>query len=142
MTEHIDEETLAAFNLDLLSGSARDDVRSQISASEQVRRVAEEYRAIVRGLRLWQRAPQDVLDAATHALDQRIRLHRLLAELISSPSMRRQAAQNPEALFRSHGIATTPELIAAFKELDVAGLERAPGQLDERVTKLFRFLHY
>ncbi len=140
MTGHVDQEMLAAFSADLLSGSARDDVHTHVAACEECRGLVEEYQAIVRGMRLWQVAPQDALEAGTHVLVQRIRLHRLLGELVSNPSVRRQAAQNPETLLRSHGVPPTPQLLAAFKELDVTRLERAPGELDERIAKLFNML--
>ncbi len=140
MTEHVDQEMLAAFAADLLSGPARDDARAHIAACEECRGLVEEYQAIAHGMRLWQVAPQDAVEAGTHALVQRIRLHRLLGEFVSNPSLRRQAAQNPETLLKAHGVAPTPQLLAAFKELDVTRLERAPGELDERITKLFHLL--
>ncbi len=140
MTEQVDQEMLAAFAADLLSGSDRDAARAQVGASEESRALVEEYQAIVREMRLWQVAPQDAVGAATHVLLQRIRLHRLLGEFVSNPSLRRQAAQNPETLLRAHGVVPTPQLLAAFKELDVTRLERAPGELDERITKLFNLL--
>ncbi len=141
MTGHIDHEALAAFSADLLAGPTREDVSTHITTCVECRGLVEEYREIVGTLRVWRQAPADAAEAGTRPLVQRIRLQRLLGELVSDPSARHQAAQNPERLLTTHGITPTPQLLAAFRELDVSHLERFSGQLDERIAKLlFRLI--
>ncbi len=140
MTGHIDHETLAAFSADLLSGPLREEVSTHIVICSECRGLMNEYRALVATLWVWQPVPADAAEAGTRALVQRIRLQRLLGELFSDPSARRRAAQNPEKLLAAHGITPTPQLLAAFRELDVARLERFSGQLDERITKLLHLI--
>ncbi len=133
---HIDEERLAAFAAGLLTEPERNEVASHLQTCAECRPLAEEYREMVGGIRMWAQVPAEVVDDGLRPLVQRARLHRLLGQLLADPSMRHQAAQNPERLLAAHGVTPTPQLLAAFKELDISRLERFSGALDERITKL------
>ena len=137
---HVNEERLAAFAAGLLTEPERNEVASHLEACAECRPLAEEYREMVGGFRMWQQVSAEVVDAGLRPIVQRTRLHRLLGQLLADPSIRRQAAQNPGGLLAAHGLTPTPQLLAAFKELDVSRLERFSGALDERITKLMRLL--
>lgn len=50
---HIDEERLAAFAAGLLTEPERSEVTSHLQACAECRPLAEEYREMVGGIRMW-----------------------------------------------------------------------------------------
>lgn len=140
--DHPSEDALAGFALGLLSETERNEVGEHLQTCAECGRATEEYREIVGALQVWSETPMAAVDGGYQAVVQRIRLHRILDQLLRDPDVRRQAAQNPEGVLAAHGIAPTPQLLAAFKDLDLSSLERFSGELDERITKLRRLLEW
>lgn len=134
------EETLVKFVLGVLPRIQVEEVSTHLEACQVCERVVEEYREIVAALSAWHEVPLEAAAAESEAIVQRIRLHRLLDRLFADPDLRRQAGQNPEGTLITHGIAPTPQLLAAFKDLGLSSPERFPGELDERITKFRRWL--
>jgi hypothetical protein len=137
---HLDEETLAAASLDLLSGEARDSATKHLEQCALCRQAVADYQTIIAALRTWQEAPQKVVEAGARAVGQRARIYRLLGQMVMDPTLRGQAQRDPEALLAAHGITPNPQLLAAFRELDVDRLARLGSEVDERITKLLNFL--
>ncbi len=137
---HLEDEILVAVSLDLLSGSARDEATGHLQSCAQCSQEVEGYRAIAATLRVWHEVPRDAAEAATRALVQRARLYRLLGQMVTDPTLRKQARTDPGGLLTTHGVAPSPQLLAAFRELDIERLERFRGELDERISKLFNLL--
>ncbi len=137
---HLDEETLAAVSLDLLSGEAHDTATKHLEQCVLCRQAVADYQTITDALRVWQEAPQDVVDVGARAVGQRARIYRLVSQMVMDPTLRQQAQRDPEALLGAHGITPNPQLLAAFRELDVDRLARLGSEVDERITKLLNFL--
>ncbi len=136
---HLDEETLAAISLDLLSGEAHDSATKHLEQCVLCRQAVADYQTITAALRIWQEAPQNVIELGTRVVGQRARIYRLLSQMVMDPILRRQAQHDPVALLGAHGITPNPQLLAAFRELDVDRLGRMSSELDERITKLLTF---
>jgi anti-sigma factor RsiW len=136
------EETLVEFVLGVLSRTQQEEVLTHLEASHVCAEVVAEYREMVEALHTWHEASPEATAAVSEAILQRIRLRRLLDRLFADADLRRQAGQNPEAILAAHGIAPTPQLLAAFKDLSLSSPERFPGELDERITKLRRLLEF
>lgn len=140
--EHPAEDTLAAFALGLLPRTQRDEVAAHLETCHECNRAVGDYRETAAALHTWREVPPEVAAAGYDAIVQRIRLHRLLDRLFADAAMRRQAGQDPAGILAAHGIAPTPELLAAFKDLGLSSPERFPGELDERITKFRRLLEW
>jgi anti-sigma factor RsiW len=140
--DHPSEERLAEFALGLLSPTEREMVSAHQEACQVCDRAVEEYREIAAALHAWQEAPPEAVAAGYEAIVQRARLHRLLDRLFANAELRRQAGQDPEGMLAAHGIAPTPQLLAAFKDLSLLSPEQFPGELDERITKFRRLLEW
>lgn len=136
------EETLVEFVLGVLPRTQQEEVLTHLEASGVDAQVVAEYREMVATLRTWHEASPEAAAAVSEGILQRIRLRRLLDRLFADPDLRRQAGQNPEAILAAHGVAPTPQLLAAFKDLGLSSPERFPGELDERITKLRRLLEF
>ena len=136
------EETLAEFVLGVLPRTQHEEVLTHLEASQVCAQVVAEYQEMVAALRTWHEASPQAAAAVSETILQRIRLRRLLDRLFADPGLRRQAGQNPEGMLAAHGIAPTPQLLAAFKDLGLSSPERFPGELDERITKLRRLLEW
>ena len=136
------EDTLAEFVLGVLPRTQHDEVSTHLEACEVCERVVEEYREMVTALQAWHEVPAEAAAAGSEPILQRIRLRRLLDRLFADADLRRQASQDPEGMLAAHGIAPTPQLLAAFKDLGLASPERFPGELDERITKLRRWIEF
>lgn len=136
------EETLVEFVLGLLPRTQQEGVLKHLEASPVHTQVVAEYREMVAALRTWHEASPEAAEAVFERIVQRIRLRRLLDRLFADPDLRRQAGQSPESILAAHGIAPTPQLLAAFKDLGLSSPERFPGELDERITKLRRLLEW
>jgi anti-sigma factor RsiW len=136
----LSEDTLVEFVLGLLPRTQHDEVAKHVEASEVCQRVVEEYREMVAALNAWHEVPAEAAAAGSEAILQRIRLHRLLDRLFADADLRRQAGLDPEGTLTAHGIAPTPQLLAAFKDLGLSSPEQFRGELDERITKLRRWL--
>jgi anti-sigma factor ChrR (cupin superfamily) len=139
--EHPTDETLAAFALGLLAAPDHTRVATHLDACPGCERGAAGYREMSEILRLWRDAPSDLMTTAQEGVTQRIRLQGLLEGLLADPDLRRQAQADPHGLLNTRGITATPELLAAFRELDPSPA-RFPHELDERVTKLRRLLEW
>jgi len=136
------EDTLVEFVLGVLPRGQHDEVSSHLGACQVCERIVEEYREMVAALHAWHEAPSEAAAAGSETIVQRIRLNRLLDRLFADADLRRQAGLNPEATLIAHGIAPTPQLLAAFKDLGLTSPERFPGELDERITKLRRWFEW
>ena len=136
------EETLVEFVLGVLPQPQQREVSAHLEACQVCELVVKEYREIVEALDAWHEVSPGAAAAASEAIVQRIRLHRLLDRLFGDADLRRQAGQNPEGTLVAHGIAPTPQLVAAFKDLGLSSPERFPGELDERITKFRRWLEW
>jgi len=139
--EHPTDETVAAFALDLLDPREHAEVASHLDACPACARSAGGYREMSEALHVWRDAPTDVAAAAEAAITQRIRLQGLVEGLLSDAALRSRAQADPHALLSARGITPTPELLAAFRDLDPSP-SRFPHELDERVTKLRRLLEW
>ncbi len=137
--EHVDEETLVALSAGLLR-TLEHDAAKHMDVCSRCHNVVEEHSKIAETLSAWREAPAEASEAAIRALVQRIRLRRLLGQLFTDPSLRREAVQNPEELLAARGITPSPQLLAAFRELEALSRERFSGELDERVSKLLRLV--
>jgi anti-sigma factor RsiW len=137
---HPGEDTLVAFGLGLLPQTLRDEVSMHVETCHVCGRAVGEYREMAAALHSWREAPPEAAAAGYEAIVQRIRLHRLLDRLYADADLRRQAGQNPRGTLVAHGVTPTPQLIAAFTDLGLSSLERFPGELDERITKVRRLL--
>lgn len=140
--DHPSEDVLAEFALGLLSPAQRERVSAHLEACHVCDHIIEEYREIAEALHAWQEAPPETTAAGYEAIVQRARLHRLLDRLFANAELRRQAGQDPEGMLAAHGIAPTPQLLAAFRDLSLSSPERFPGELDERITKFRRLLEW
>src|SRR5262249_28668807 len=136
------EDTLAEFVLGGLPRGQHDEGSAHGEACRMCEGIAEEYRDIGEALRAWQEAAPEVAAAGSEVIVQRIRLRRLVDRLFADAELRRHAGLNPEATLVAHGIAPTPQLVAAFKDLGLSSPEQFPGELDERITKLRRLLEW
>jgi hypothetical protein len=136
------EEMLVEFVLGVLPRTQHEEVLTQLEASHVYAQVVAEYREMIAALRTWHEASPEAAAAVSEGILQRIRLRRLLDRLFADADLRRQAGQNPETILVAHGIAPTPQLLAAFKDLSLSSPERFPGELDERITKLRRLLEW
>jgi anti-sigma factor ChrR (cupin superfamily) len=137
--EHPTDETLAEFALGLLGPAQRAEVAKHLEACEACNHMAADYRGIGEALQSWREAPPDLVAAAQQRVTQRLRLHALLDRLLADADLRRRVQEDPAGLLSAHGITPTPELLAAFKDLD-ASPARFPHELDERITKFRRLL--
>ncbi len=140
--EHPTEDVLTAFVLGLLPRTQRDEVAMHLETCDVCDRAIGDYRETAAALQMWCEAPPEMAAAGYEAIVQRLRLHRLLDRLFADAGLRRQAGQDPAGLLSAHGIAPTPQLLAAFKDLGGSSPERFPGELDERITKLRRLLEW
>lgn len=136
------EETLVEFVLGVLPREQHDEVSAHVEACRVCEGVVEEYRDMVAALQAWHEAAPEVAAAGSEVIVQRIRLRRLVDRLFADAELRRHAGLNPEATLVAHGIAPTPQLVAAFKDLGLSSPEQFPGELDERITKLRRLLEW
>jgi hypothetical protein len=136
------EEMLVEFVLGVLPRTQHEEVLTQLEASYVYAQVVAEYREMIAALRTWHEASPEAAAVVSEGILQRIRLRRLLDRLFADADLRRQAGQNPETILVAHGIAPTPQLLAAFKDLGLSSPERFPGELDERITKLRRLLEW
>ncbi|HEX2710773.1 MAG TPA: hypothetical protein VHM88_00920 [Candidatus Acidoferrales bacterium] len=136
------EDTLVEFVLGVLPRMQVEEVSTHLEACQVCARAVEEHREIVAALHVWHEVPPEAAAAGAEAILQRIRLYRLLDRLFADADLRRQAGQNPEGTLAAYGIAPTPQLLAAFKDLGLSSPERFPGELDERITKLRRWLEW
>lgn len=139
---HPPEDTLTAFVLGLLPQTEREEVATHLETCHVCHRAVGDYRETAAALHTWCEAPPEMAEAGCEAIMQRIRLHRLLDRLFADAGLRRQAGQDPAGLLTAHGIAPTPQLLAAFGDLGGSSPERFPGELDERITKLRRLLEW
>jgi hypothetical protein len=137
---HPAEDMLAAIALGLLPRTQGDEVVAHLETCSVCDRAIGDYREIATALHTWREAPDVAASAGYKAIVQRIRLHRLLDQLFASADLRRQAGEDPQSLLTAHGIAATPELLAAFKDFGRSSQERFPGELDERITKVRQLL--
>ncbi|HLW47277.1 MAG TPA: hypothetical protein VKW09_05860 [bacterium] len=138
---HPTEDALAAYALGLAEGRSQ-DVTEHLASCTQCDRLVSEYRDARAALYDWREAPGDVARDAHGAIVQRIRLHRLLHQLFVDGDLRRRAGEDPARVLAAHGIAPTPALLAAFKELGTADTAQFSGELDERLTKWRRILEF
>ncbi len=136
------EDTLVEFVLGVLPRMQHDEISTHLEACQVCERVVEEYREMVAALHAWHEVPAEAAAAGAEAIVQRIRLHRMLDRLFADADLRRQAGLNPEGTLVAHGIAPTPQLLAAFKDLGLSSPEQFPGELDERITKFRRWLEW
>ena len=139
---HPAEDMLAAIALGLLPRTQSDEVVTHLETCGVCDRAIVDYREIATALQTWREAPDAAASAGYKAIVQRIRLHRLLDQLFASADLRRQAGEDPQSLLAAHGIAATPELLAAFKDFGRSSPERFPGELDERITKVRQLLDW
>ena len=139
---HPSEDTLAAVALGLLPRTQSDEVVTHVETCRECDRSTVEYREIAAALSTWREAPDEAASAGYNAIVQRIRLHRLLDHLFARADLRRQAGEDPQGLLAAYGIAATPQLLAAFKDLGLSSAERFPGELDERITKVRQLLDW
>ena len=139
---HPDEGTLATFVLGLLSNTESASVAAHLAACPPCERTAGEILAAAEALANWCQAPADATDAAYAAVVQRLRLHRLLDRLFVDRELRRRLGEDPVAALAVHGIAASPALLAAFRELATPDSDRFSGTLDERLTKFKRLLEW
>lgn len=137
---HVDEERLAAIAAGIAPSPDEELVVAHLQGCAACQSVVREYRDIVTGLSVWQQAPPEAADAVHHSVGQRIRLHHLLGEVFADPILRRQAARDPEGMLIARGITPTPQLVAAFRDLEVTASERFSGELDERIAKFWQLL--
>jgi anti-sigma factor RsiW len=137
---HPAEDTLSVFALGLLPRTQSEEITKHLETCEVCDRAVEDYREIAAALQTWREAPPEVAAAGYEAIAQRVRVRRLLDHLFANNDLRRQAGEDPEGLLAAHGIAPTPQLLAAFKDLGISSQEPLPGELDERITKLWRML--
>src|SRR3989304_8138440 len=110
--EHVDEETLVALSAGLL-GTLEQDAAKHIDVCSRCHNVVEEHSKIAETLSAWREAPAEASEAAIRALVQRIRLRRLLGQLFTDPSLRREAVQNPGELLAARRGAPPPPPPAA-----------------------------
>jgi anti-sigma factor RsiW len=136
------EDTLVEFVLGVLPRIQHDEVSTHLGACQVCEQAVEEYREMVAALQVWHEAPAEAATAGSEAILQRIRLHRLLDQLFADVDLRRKVGLNPEGTLVAHGIAPTPQLLAAFKDLGLSSPEQFPGELDERITKFRRWLEW
>jgi anti-sigma factor RsiW len=132
------EDTLVEFVLGALPRAEHNEISTHLEACQVCSQVVEDYREMVAALHAWCEVPPEAAAGASEAMVQRIRLHRLLDRLFADADLRRQAGLNPEGTLVAHGIAPTPQLLAAFKDLGLSSSAQFPGELDERITKLRR----
>jgi len=137
---HPDEDTLAAVALGLLPGTQGDEVVSHLETCGACDQSVVGYRQIAADLSTWRQSPDEAASAAYNAIVQRIRLHRLLDHLFVRADLRRQAGEDPHGLLAAYGIAPTPQLLAAFKDLGLSSPGHFPGELDERISKVRQLL--
>jgi anti-sigma factor RsiW len=139
--EHPTDEVLAAFAMGLLATPHHTEVAGHLADCPGCERGAADYREMTEILHLWRDAPADLLATAQQGVTQRIRLQGLLEGLLADADVRRQAQADPHGLLSARGIIPTPELLAAFRDLDPSPAQ-FPHELDERVTKLRRLLEW
>jgi anti-sigma factor RsiW len=139
---HPTEDSLAAYALGLLAESESQRLKDHLEACTDCDRLVEEYRDMGTALREWREAPGPVAAETHGAILQRLRLHRLLHQLFVDAELRRRAGDDPARVLAAHGIAPTPALLAAFKEIGSTDAARFPGELDERITKWRRVLEW
>jgi anti-sigma factor ChrR (cupin superfamily) len=139
---HPAEDVLAAVALGLLPRTQGDEIVTHLETCRVCDQSIADYREIAAALHAWHEAPGEAATAGYDAIVQRIRLRRLIDHLFANADLRRQAGEDPQRLLAAHGIAATPELLAAFKDFGLSTPERFPGELDERVTKVLRLLDW
>ena len=140
--EHPSEDTLVAVALGLLPGTQSDEVVTHLEMCRVCDQSVVDYRQIAAALSTWREAPDEAASAGYKAIVQRIRLHRLLDHLFVRADLRRQAGEDPQGLLATYGIAATPQLLAAFKDLGLSSPGHFPGELDERITKARQLLDW
>ena len=139
---HPTEDALAAYVAGLLTETQSREVADHVVACSACNRAASDYRNMTAALREWCDAPAQVVEGTHDVLLQRMRLHRLFHHLFTDQELRRRISEDPERELTAHGIAATPAILAAFKDLGSAGPERFPGELDERLSKFRRLLEF
>jgi anti-sigma factor RsiW len=139
---HPTEDTLTAYALGLLADRQSQELTEHFATCSVCDRLLGEYREMAAALHEWREASEQMVAAAQDAIVQRMRLHRLFHQLLTNQDLRRRAGEDPARVLAAHGIAPTPALLAAFKDLGTAGSERFPGELDERLSKFRRLLEW
>ena len=137
---HPSEETLVAVALGLVPGTQNNEVVTHLETCSVCGQSVVDYRQIAAALSTWREAPTEAASAGYNAIVQRIRLHRLLDHLFVRVDVRRRAGEDPQGLLAAYGIAATPQLLAAFKDLGLSAPGHFPGELDERITKVRQLL--
>lgn len=136
---HPTEAAQALYALDMLPESESRGLAEHLTRCPACDRLAREYREVQAALLEWREAPERLVADAHGAILQRMRLHRLVNQLSVDGDLRKQAGVDPGGVLAAYGIAPTPALLAAFKELG-GDAARFPGELDERLTKWHRLL--
>ena len=139
---HPSEDTLAAFALGLLAERQSQEITQHLATCSPCERALGEYREMAAALHEWRDAPEQVAAGAHEAIVQRARLHGLLHQLFVDHDLRRRVSEDPARVLAARGIAPTPALLAAFKDLGTVGPERFPGELDERLSKVRRLIEW
>jgi anti-sigma factor RsiW len=139
---HPTEDTLAAYVAGLLTETQSRELADHLATCAACDGAARDYREITAALREWRDAPEPVVERIQDLLVQRMRLHRLFHRMFADQDLRRRLADDPARELAAHGIAPTPAVLAAFKELGPAGPERFPGELDERLSKFRRIIEW
>jgi anti-sigma factor RsiW len=139
---HPSEDVIATNALGLLDQTESREVAAHLATCPACSQLTADYREMAASLQAWCEAPAEVAAHASDAVIQRLRVHRLLNQLVVNQELRRQVNSDPETVLAAHGIAPTPTLLAAFKEISAPGAERFRGELDERLTKWHRLLEW
>jgi anti-sigma factor RsiW len=139
---HPTEDALAAYAAGLLSESESRELANHLAGCSTCGRAVSEYRETAAVLREWRDAPDQMVKDAAEVLLQRMRLHRLVQRLFTDQELRRRMSDDPARELAAYGIAPTPAILAAFKDLGSPGAERFPGELDERLSKVRRLIEH
>lgn len=137
---HADEHQLAAYSAGILSPAERERLAAHLEGCKSCATVAGTYRLMIESLAVWNRPPTEIVEAGSRAVTQRIRLHRLIGQLVADPALRRKAAADPEGMLAAHGMQATPALVAAFKLLTSEVQPAMSLELDERIAKIMQLL--
>ena len=139
---HPTEDDLAAYTAGLLTETQSAELTDHVAGCPACDRAVSDYRGMAAAFREWHDAPAQMVEGTYELLLQRIRLHRLFQRLFTDQALRRRVSEDPGRELAAHGVAATPAILAAFKDLGSAGPERFPGELDERLTKFRRLLEF
>jgi anti-sigma factor RsiW len=139
---HPTENDLAAYAAGLLTEMQSGELADHVAACPVCDRAVSDYRGMTAAFREWHDAPPQMVEGTHELLLQRIRLHRLFQRLFTDQELRRRMSEDPGRELAAQGIAATPAILAAFRDLGSAGPERFPGELDERLSKFRRLLGF